>query len=221
MRRVLLVAGSPTGSRHLVSKLAEAADWIIAIDGGASLCVAADVLPDRVVGDLDSLSLSHQDLLRAQGVPFATYPQDKDETDLDLALAELHRQAVDEIVATAVLGGRIDHALVALGSLARCEVVGITIREDDMSGAIMRPNGTASLELRGAGSTVSLLPLLGPAVVTCSGMRWPLEEATLQPLDSLGVSNVVAQDCARVIVHQGTILLVTSGVDGVPPAQFG
>jgi thiamine pyrophosphokinase len=62
-----------------------------------------------------------------------------------------------------------------------------------------------------AGDTVSLLPVGGPATVSASGVRWPLERSLLEAHASRGVSNVATGRCT-VHVHEGNLIaFVTPG----------
>ncbi len=67
-----------------------------------------------------------------------------------------------------------------------------------------------SRTLSGAvGELVSLLPLHGPAEgVTTAGLAYPLAGETLFAGESRGVSNVFAEQTARVDVERGVLLAV-------------
>jgi len=57
--------------------------------------------------------------------------------------------------------------------------------------------------------SVSIFPLSGPAAgVTLEGMEYPLENAILQPGDTLGFHNELIGAEARVSVGQGALLVV-------------
>ena len=67
--------------------------------------------------------------------------------------------------------------------------------------------------LRGEpGEVVSLVAHGGPARgVTTAGLRWSLDDATLEPTTSLGVSNEFADHDATITVRTGTILAIRPG----------
>jgi thiamine pyrophosphokinase len=77
----------------------------------------------------------------------------------------------------------------------------------------MSAGGRTIVEFHAMGATVSLFAFGEPATVTCRGFRYPLSEATLSPLSSLGVSNVVTADEATVEVIEGTLLVLTADPD--------
>jgi len=67
-----------------------------------------------------------------------------------------------------------------------------------------------SIDLHGTpGDLVSLLPTSGKAVgVTTSGLRWPLEDATIEVGSTWGVSNEMLEDVASVSLTGGALLVV-------------
>jgi len=212
-----LIVGSARSSggvdhADLVARLAAEADLVIAADGGGALCLEAGILPALVVGDLDSLPPRDGADLEAADVRFVRVPSDKDETDLDIAIGEARAMQAHSLVATGVLGGRLDHTLASLGSLASAAELEPIVTEPDTTVWIMSNGAREQLDLAGVGATVSLLAWCEPAVVTCQGFRYPLRSTTLAPLSSLGMSNVTTGADATITVSSGTLLVVTTSV---------
>ena len=96
-----------------------------AADGGSKHLKRLGRLPDRVIGDMDSLPPEVQAWLTAGQVPFNQHPPAKDETDLELALllAVLEKRAglnlAGEDVFVNVAGGfTVDERAADLGIVA-------------------------------------------------------------------------------------------------------
>lgn len=208
MRILLVCAAVPSSPGH-VAELAAAVDAVFAVDGGASACLSAGVRPDLVVGDLDSLDSASRLVLKADRVPFDTYPADKDVSDLDLALQRARTLGASEVIVTGAFSARLDHTLVALGSLARACDLQPVISEPELSGWVLCSAERSSVHVAGAGATISILPLLDSALVSATGVRWPLEGFRLQPLSSLGLSNVVGAGVATISVSEGTAVILS------------
>lgn len=116
----LFVSGSPVGvSAPLLKELAAQVDFILAVDGGAEQLVAADLVPDLLIGDFDSISQDTLARLKAEGVPMQSYNPYKNATDVELGVETLSTLGYKRLIATNVLGGRTDHALGSLGALAK------------------------------------------------------------------------------------------------------
>lgn len=215
----LLVCAAPVaGTEALVKRLAPTVDLVVGVDGGAAVLERAAVRPDLVVGDLDSVDVNTLRSLESGDVPLHVYPAEKDLTDIDLALDEVRRRGVAEVIVTAAFAGRLDHTLASVGSLMRAADLLPRVVEPKMSAWLMHESYRHTAELSGVGATVSLIALAGDAVVSCDGVKWPLEHAVLSPLSSLGVSNVVLSS-ARFTVHAGSVLLVSEAVDYAEQAR--
>jgi thiamine pyrophosphokinase len=159
--------------------------------------------------------------LRSKGVEIVAYDSHKDATDLELALDMVWQRGFTAIIATNVLGGRVDHELAALGNLAAMAERGmaVCIVEDSESCVFLsardeqdKENVRSALSLdffsAPVPSFVSLIPWGGEATVSIAGVKWELDHATLTPSSSRGVSNVVADHQVNITVHKGTTLVV-------------
>ena len=103
-------------------------DYVIAADGGALALERWKVLPHLVVGDMDSLGDAGVVRMARQGIPVAKFPAAKDESDLELAVAQAIEAGATEIVLLGALGGeRLDHETANLLLLADPGYDGVTL----------------------------------------------------------------------------------------------
>ncbi len=191
---------------------------VIAADGGARHAAALGIAIDLWVGDGDSIGEDALAALEAAGVPLERSPQDKDESDTELAIRAALRLGHESVLILGALGGRIDHALANIGLLAMPELAGreATILDARSRTVLVRAPGSdgAAVErsLPGRpGDLVSLLPL-GPGVegVTTRGLAYPLADEPLPEGHARGLSNVRSTSDAAVIVRRGLLLIVES-----------
>jgi thiamine pyrophosphokinase len=95
------------------------AQVLIAANGGLTHLQKLGLMPDCVVGDMDSLTAAQQTAVVAAGSKQVTHPPEKDETDLELALFyALEQYPGVEIGVVAGFGGRVDQTLANLLLLA-------------------------------------------------------------------------------------------------------
>ena len=185
---------------------------VIAADSGWEHAVASGRRPHVLVGDMDSISPAHLADAIALGTEVIEHPADKDETDTELALALAVGRGARRITVIAGGGDRPDHVFAMLHSLASPDLAGAEV-DGWLSGtrfAVCRAGKPTELPTA-AGDTVSLLPVGGPATVSASGVRWPLERGVLEAHASRGVSNVATGPCT-VHVHEGNLIaFVTPG----------
>lgn len=212
--KALIVAASQSTDVAALAPMAEAADIVIAADGGAALALAAGVRPHVVVGDMDSLAGDALDALRRAGVDIRTFPPRKDETDLELALLEAVRRGADDITIAGALGGRLDHTLGNVYLLTMAQLRGRNVRIVD--GRVEAFVVWERAEIRGArGDTVSLIPLT-PEVrgVETEGLEYPLRRESLFMGPGRGISNVMLGPVARVSTSDGILLAVVTHREG-------
>lgn len=214
MTTFLLVGAAPVaGTEPLVKRLSSRVDFVLAVDGGAAVCLRAGVDPDLVLGDLDSLEESLAREIEARGTVLEVFARDKDVTDLDLAVNAARARGASRLIVTGAYSGRLDHTLAAIGSLQRAADMHPVVLEPGFSAWLLRPGHRHSVALGGRDAVVSLVALEPGSRVTCSGVKWPLNDAPIEPLSSLGVSNVIVTDIATVVVESGTVLAISPLID--------
>jgi thiamine pyrophosphokinase len=209
--RAIIVAGGETEGQGW-QRWVRPGDWIIGADGGAAQALAWGLLPDLVIGDMDSLPEAARSRLEAEGCEFIWHPRAKDETDLELALQYAVREGAHEIVVLGALGGRLDHTMANVLLLALPSLAGVSVRiaEGDQQALVARGGEVIRLE-GAAGDLVSLLPLRGDAsVVSTRGLAWALRQDTLRFGASRGVSNEMTGGEAEIQVDHGLLLVVHS-----------
>ena len=203
-RHALVITGGPV-PRNLGTL--PAADMAIAADMGFDNARDLGIHVDLLVGDLDSASpgAAHQ----AQAV--GRHPVDKDETDLELALAAALNAGMESVTVIGTIGGRVDHALGNLLVVAadRWADLRIHLRIDGTRAWVVRDR----VEVHGTvDDLVSLLAVGGQATgVTTTGLAWPLSNGVLEPGAGLGLSNRLASPTATVEVGTGTVLVIAPG----------
>lgn len=193
---------------------------------GDALVVAADVgvaeahrhglRVDLLVGDLDSATPEQVDRVTREGGKVTRHPEDKDATDLELAVEAAAAEGVSRVVVIGGRLGRLDHLLgnaLLLGSSRFAD-----LEVDAVFGSARLHVVRHRRELLGQrDELVSLFALGGPARgVRTTGLRWSLDGQDLEPGSSLGVSNRFAEDVASVAVDAGVVLAVRPGAEEDP-----
>jgi thiamine pyrophosphokinase len=186
---------------------------VIAADKGLEHALALGLDVTVAVGDFDSASPEAVAVAEAAGVRIQRHPEEKDATDLELALDLAMTMSPARILVLASAGGRLDHLLSAALLLASDRYAGTQI--DAFMGEARVHVLRGERELEGEpGELFSLLAVNGPAEgVTTKGLAYPLRGETLEPGSSRGVSNVFAADRARVTVERGVVLAVRPGLE--------
>lgn len=174
---VTLIGGGEVAAEDLARALA-LAPVVAAADSGADRALAAGIVPQAVIGDLDSIS----DAGRAAIPPGGLHRiAEQETTDFEKCLARI---AAPFIVAVGFSGPRADHLLACLTTLVRLRRPCLLLGGED---AIFAAPPTLRLDLP-PGTRLSLCPL-GPVTGTSRGLRWAIDGLTLDPAHRVGTSN--------------------------------
>jgi len=190
---VIITGASPLGPdvmEHIASDV-----QLMAVDGGLDLALSAGLHPTHLIGDLDSVT-DEGLAWAARNASISRHPNDKDQTDTELALALAVTFDPERI--TLIGGGdRLDHTIAGIGSLGALHLTSVPTLDGWWDGQHLRVvhgPGSATLHVV-PGSILSLLAVHGGCQnVTLQGPRWELEHFDLDPLVGVGVSNEVPGD---------------------------
>jgi thiamine pyrophosphokinase len=213
VRALVVLDGDLLGSDAWLAGLAKSADVVIAADGGATRLSKAGRRPDLVVGDMDGVAEDAQRELERAGVTLERYPNEKDQTDGELALDAAVKRGADEIVVVGAFGGpRLDHMAGNLLLLAGEDFAAIDVALVTERATFRSLLGPGILELEGApGDWVTLEPLSETARgVATDGLRYPLRHEELARGSTRGVSNELTASRGSVELAEGLLLVVVT-----------
>ncbi len=205
MERICCIFGAGEYEGNEFTRVPDGA-YIIAADAGYARLCASGVKPDLVVGDFDSLDAP------PTGIPVVRHPVEKDDTDMLLAVREGFSRGFSHFYLFGGMGGRLDHTLANLQTLAFIAErggIGYLIGKGFTAAAVR--NGTLCFPA-GMTGTISVFALGEPARgVYLTGLYYPLTDATLTPVWPLGVSNAFTGKAAAVAVRDGTLTVLWEG----------
>jgi len=186
------------------------ADLVICADGGARHACRMGIVPDIVIGDLDSMDDNVKDLLIKKNVEIIKYPTEKDETDTQLAVEYAIRKKCEEIVMIGCLGNRFDHSFANVCLLKYMMDRGLKGKIVNENNEIYLIGDNDSIQLTGEiGEKVSLLPMSDYADgVTTEGLYYKLENARIPLGISYGISNVFIAPKVKISIKQGLLLII-------------
>ena len=188
LRPAILVSGGPQPEPALLVRLREKLPQapLLCADRGADLCRAAGVVPDGLIGDMDSLSAATRDWLEETGVPEVVYPSEKDDSDQALATEKLFADGAEEIVVIGGLGGRMDHELANMMELVRAGREGRSIVYwDDINR--LRYIGPGKHEIARTDDYIGIVPFSDDGMVGCI-IRWTISACPLASPGSSAIS---------------------------------
>ncbi len=208
LHRIVLFANGDFPCPNRLNAQLDKEDFLIAVDGGLNHMTALNLTPALIIGDLDSANPEEVKRLQSQGVEIRSFPPEKNETDLELALDAALKLDPAVIWIVGALGNRLDQTLANIFLLTQPKLAGIDVRLVDGTRQVFLIRKSALIEGI-VGQRLSLLPLNGPVVgVRTAGLAYPLEDETLYPDRTRGISNYLTGSSAKVIILKGLLLCV-------------
>ena len=204
----LILANGELAETAFLPDLLARTNLVIAVDGGADHCRRLGIIPDILIGDLDSIDPAVLEEFRRKAVTVLRHPPRKDATDLELALDLAVTKGAREVWLLGGLGGRWDMSLanVLLAGSKKYLALNLTLPGPDCFMHILHPGRPFVLPGQ-PGQQVSLLPLQADVSgLTLHGFEYLVENATLPFGSTRGISNIL-RDSGATVQFQGGVLL--------------
>ncbi len=208
--RVIIVSNGSISNYNFYSNIFNETDFIICADGGARHLANMNVVPDIIIGDLDSISSEDKRFYESQKVEFIRFPTKKNATDTDLAAELALTKNPREIIFLGAIGNRMDHTLANIFLLLSLMKKGIKGKLIDEKNEIYLIDD--KLEIDGEREDfLSIIPVTKMVRgVSCYGLEYPLSNAEINLGSTLGISNKFSHNTAQIKVDQGLLLVIKS-----------
>lgn len=177
---------------------------IYCIDHGIDLCRILDIVPELLIGDLDSADPRSIRWAADRGIPIERHPVDKDLTDTQLALDRIDSNAF--AILTGVFGGdRTDHLFSTLFTCANSQIKNCLADEREVV-LFVSAGERVCIEFKSEPLALSCLPISGTCRgVTIDGVHWPLDDADLTQSMPSAVSNRVESSIVNISITEGRL----------------
>lgn len=187
-------------------------DWVIGVDGGLSILKALNIVPSQLLGDFDSVSGLDQYLQLWPDAVCDQFPSEKDQTDAELAMDQMLKKSVDEVVIIGGFGGRVDHLMGNIFLLDRVKTINAYMIDDINCLEMIKGPYERTIERDSLfGRYVSLVPLDSQIEgVDLRGFKYPLDNAKIAFSETIGISNELCEDKGSIRIKSGRALLIQS-----------
>ncbi len=197
----ILANGDPP-SKRLMKQLLTNSSLFVCADGGANAAARCALVPDAIIGDLDSITPQTLRKFRKADIHKVV---DDYSTDLEKAFSWVIDKGFHSIIVSGATGGRLDHFIGNLSALAKFSAkTTITFVDDKGEWIFIGHSKNLSLPV---GSTVSLIPLSHCDGIVTKGLRWNLNFETLELGVRDSTSNVTDESPVHISVAEGNLIL--------------
>lgn len=186
----------------------ESYNVVLCADGGYLFARQAGVSPDLIIGDFDSA-----DRPDSAECDIIQVPVEKDDTDTMLCIKKALEMGCEELTLLGGIGGRLDHTIANIQSLAYAAQHGAraVLRDANHEIRILLP-GAYSVPRRSG-----KLSLFAYSEEVCGlssrGVQYAITDARLDSFFPLGVSNVITEDTAEISFTSGILMLILAKED--------
>lgn len=185
-------------------------ELLIAVDGALEVTHRLEIIPDYIVGDFDTVN---QELLQYYEKDIILrHPPEKDQTDTELAVETALKEQCEELVFLGATGSRLDHSLANIFLLESLLKQGISAEILNENNRLYLKNKSFILKRKETGGDyVSLLPLTETVEnVTLTGFKYPVQDLAFYRDNTLGISNEITEEEARIEFTKGVFIVVES-----------
>lgn len=206
----LIVGSGNLGSGELLKSQSLRADKIICADGGIRYFKQSQIIPDLVIGDLDSATEDEVAWIYEKAISIEQYPMEKDATDMELCIKYLVNNGYNDIVILGGIGTRLDHTLANLFTVQKFVEYGVKIKmADDINEYFVVDKGMSIPKKEN--QFCSIIPMNSTEViVTLKGFHYNLNGRVLKFGETMGVSNYVEENFGHIIVEKGICAVILS-----------
>lgn len=180
-------------------------DIVIAADGGYKYLQQAGIKPDIVIGDFDSLGKA------PEGEKIIRLKPEKDVTDTYAAVSEGIKCGYSRFNIYGASGGRIEHTLANIQLIASLAEKNMQASIFDGSTVITAITAKTLRFDSAYNGYISIFAHSDKCTGVClRGLKYPLENAELNNLFPLGVSNEFLGVESEIVIGNGTAIIVYS-----------
>jgi len=208
MKRAVIISNGKMKNKKFYRNLIKRSDFIICVDGGSKHARSLNLIPDVIIGDLDSLNKNDYRYFLNKGSEVEKYHPIKDKTDMQMGIEYAMERGFKDILLLCVFGDRLDHVLANIFLLLKIIKKGMNVKIIDEFNEIILIQKSGKIEGK-IGDTISLIPLT-PLVtgITTNGLKYRLKNGRLRIDDTLGISNILTKKTAKIKIDKGKLLVI-------------
>ncbi|MBO8165881.1 MAG: thiamine diphosphokinase [Kosmotoga sp.] len=202
---VVFLGGKKDSSDVFLRKVVGLSSYVVAVDSGAEYLRELNIIPDLLIGDLDSIDPETLNWCLSKKVKVIKFSHDKDETDTELALKELASMGFESVLLLTAMGEREDHFLATLLLLLQfSRTFELKILSERLEIGLVYGYRTLPAV---PSETWSIFPL-GESIprVTLKGFKYELNAKKMPFEKPFGVSNIALKNEVEITAEEGKVV---------------
>ena len=177
---------------------------LICADGGANAAKKMNVLPDYIIGDLDSISKDTVKYYTGKSEIIKISRQN--DTDIEKCIKYAIKKKLDDIVLTGVTGDRLDHTFCNIGIVLKFSPLA-KIRIIAENSYLAPYSGNINIRTC-SGETISLYGLDSKTRILSEGLHYPLKNTAIPFGVKESTSNLATGNNIKLRITGGVIFVI-------------
>lgn len=207
-----IIGNGPVEHLPNLKQYDEEIDIWIGADRGALQLIKQGITVNYAVGDFDSIDSQQKEILLQNTKQLDEFPEEKNETDLEIAIEKAIQLKPEKIYLFGVTGGRLDHTLIntqLLANLVEQDIRGIIVDRWNM--LEMTKRGLHTVNKNEQYPYISFIPYTKDVKgITLKGFYYPLEDYDISHGSTRCISNELITETGTFSYEEGTLLLIQS-----------
>ncbi len=205
----LLIVTNGDNQIEFLKQIATRYQAIISVDGAANILLQADIIPDFLVGDFDSIKPEVLKRYEQKGTKRITLIPEKDFTDTHIALDKAVELGYSRIDMAGAFGSRWDHSLGNLNLLYYAFQQGVDLRLIACENEISIIGEGEYIFAKRENFYWSFLALFEDVNISIENMKYNLKNREVKRGESIGLSNEFLGD-AKITIKKGSAIIIQS-----------
>jgi thiamine pyrophosphokinase len=201
---IILANGKPPKKSVITFFQKRGYSKLICADGGANSALKMKLIPDVIIGDLDSIS--SETLKEFKSFSKIIRLKRQNDTDVEKCLKYAISHKFDEALLVGVTGNRLDHTFCNLGIVLKFfpQIKISLIAENSFLKAY-----TGRVELKTfPGETISLYGISPKTKIISTGLKYELKNAALPFGVRESTSNIAKKNLVKLKINKGVIFII-------------
>lgn len=205
MKKCLIIANGKSPTKKVVDYFVNKGfSAIICADGGANSAKKIGIIPNFIIGDLDSISLSTLNYFKNKSTIIQIKRQN--DTDVEKCLKFAIKKGFKEAILLGVTGDRLDHTICNLGIVIKFfNRIKILLAAES---SFLTPINKMTTFKSKIGETISIYGFDKKTKITSSGLKYKLHNTMLPFGIKESTSNVTVSNIVELNVKGGIVFII-------------
>ena len=205
MKKALLLANGDAPKKSQIKYLQRKEfDFLICADGGANSAKKLNIIPNLIIGDLDSITENNEKYFSDKSEIIKISRQN--DTDVEKALKYLIRKKFNEVILLGATGDRLDHSICNLGIVIKFfNKIKISILHEQSF--LKAYDNDVELKTE-KNEIISLYGFDTATKITSKGLKYPLKNISLPFGERESTSNVAKSEMVYLKITGGIIFVI-------------